>query len=147
MWAGDLRDNACPNMGATRSRPVAWKTGCRQRESERERPRWNERRDVGFLFGAILERGVTSLFQASERKGEWRVKRWRQRKGENVNERWRRSGFHQHNYKLPPPSTPVFCFCPVFISLSALSSCLFYLHNSFYFLSCRICPDSGWPTK
>lgn len=34
---GGYRDSACPNMGAARSRPVAWKMGCGQRTSECER--------------------------------------------------------------------------------------------------------------
>ena len=37
------------------------------------RARWNEKsgeRHTGFLFGTVLERGVTSLFLASERAGE-----------------------------------------------------------------------------
>lgn len=33
---GGQRDSACPNMGVSRSRPVAWKTGCGQRKSESE---------------------------------------------------------------------------------------------------------------
>lgn len=36
-WGGELeRDSACPNMGAVRSRSVAWKTGCGQKKSEGE---------------------------------------------------------------------------------------------------------------
>lgn len=56
------RHSTCPNMGVARSGPVAWRTGCgwrRERALER-------RRETGeFLYGTVLERGVTSLFLAS----------------------------------------------------------------------------------
>ena len=52
-------------------------------EKERERDGMRERRDTGFfLFGTVLERGVTSLFLASEREmqieREWRGRRVRE---------------------------------------------------------------------
>lgn len=116
-----------------------------ERKRERERPQWNEKRDIGFLFGAILERGLTSLYQASERKGEWGVKRWRQREGENVKETWRRSGFPQHNYQLPPLSTIVFSFAPFYSFLFLLYSFSYTTYCIFYSISDagQINPESG----
>ena len=53
------RHITCPNMGATRSRPVAWKTGCGQKK-RMEHGLIGETQRV--LFGTVLERGLTSLF-------------------------------------------------------------------------------------
>lgn len=41
-------------------------------DKERVKARWNgrEERHTGFLFGKVLERGVTSLFLDSERERE-----------------------------------------------------------------------------
>lgn len=77
---GGKRDSTCPNMGVTRSRPVAWKTGCGQKKREQHGMVGETQR---VLFGTVLERGLTSLFWASERKGEW----CGETEGENVKER------------------------------------------------------------
>lgn len=46
--------------------------GRRDVDKERVRASWNEREEKhrGFLFGTVLERGVTSLFLASETERE-----------------------------------------------------------------------------
>lgn len=53
---------------------------------KRVRARWNEReeRHGGSLFGTVLERGVTSLFLASERERE--TERQRGKEGYKVRE-------------------------------------------------------------
>lgn len=87
------------------SRPFAWKRDVTETEN------WNERR-ARDAEGFYLERSL---------RGDWphyfgplreRERRSRQRKGENVKERRRRSGFHQHNYKLPQLSPPSSSFRP-----------------------------------
>lgn len=80
-WGGRTqvwRHSACPNMGVARSGPVAWRTGCGWR---RERALERRRETAEFLYGTVLERGVTSLFLASEREREGAGERHRWRTG------------------------------------------------------------------